>query len=51
MDIAESHFNVYCSDISIDKNFLQTNDIEKYNEHAYENDLNKRENALSVREY
>lgn len=51
MDIAESHFNVYCSDISIDGNSLHTNGINKYNECPSENDIKKTENPAPVREY
>lgn len=51
MDIAESHFNVYCSNIFMDKNSLHVNGIAKYNEYSYKNDTAKTANSVSVRKY
>lgn len=51
MDIAESHFNVYCSEIFMNRSSLQTNNIEKYNEHPDKNDTKKTENSVHVRGY
>lgn len=51
MDSAESDFDIYCSEISLDKDFLNADDRINFSKHPSKKYSKKNQNSVSVSKY